>query len=490
MDADTPISEPIAPPTWLPPAAGDPRRSGRFRSIAALVVVVAVVGVGLGAFLLWPRSDRTYPDHWDPRLEKLVAFVEEERGLDFEHPVFADFLTDRDFEQRMKVNHDDLTAEERRQLKNDTALLRAVGLIDGDVDLLEAFNQVDAETTLAYYDPDRKRIVVRGTRLDAATRVTLVHELTHALQDQHFPLHLDDDGLAYRGLVEGDATRIEDRYIATLTASEARAYEKSQSEFGDQVDLGDVPEVFVTMQGAPYALGPGLVTALLADGGQQRLDEAFRKPPENDADLFEPLTFVAGDEPTLLPAPSLAPDETRLEGDEDDSFGAIGWFVVLSERIDPHQALDAVDGLGGDVGIAFERDGRVCGRLAFSGVSDRDTDEMATALDAWVKKMPDGDATVERGGGGVTFTSCDPGIEAKASTGRAADAFTLPALRSFVYRELVDSSGLSSDEAWCGADAVVGDLTLAEMLDPKAEALTSDEGQQRIGELIGGCVRA
>ena len=43
--------------------------------------------------------------------------------------------------------------------------------------------------TLAFYDPRTQDVYVRGTDTTApATRVTLAHELTHALQDQHFDL--------------------------------------------------------------------------------------------------------------------------------------------------------------------------------------------------------------------------------------------------------------------------------------------------------------
>ena len=42
--------------------------------------------------------------------------------------------------------------------------------------------------TLAFYDPTDERVRVRGTEMTVGLEVTLVHELTHALQDQHFDL--------------------------------------------------------------------------------------------------------------------------------------------------------------------------------------------------------------------------------------------------------------------------------------------------------------
>jgi len=73
---------------------------------------------------------------------------------------------------------------------------------------------------------------VRGTDLtDVDVRVTIVHELTHALQDQHFDLTKLDDAVETEGedfaltaLVEGDATSIEDDYLFSLPQAEQDAY--------------------------------------------------------------------------------------------------------------------------------------------------------------------------------------------------------------------------------------------------------------------------
>ena len=73
---------------------------------------------------------------------------------------------------------------------------------------------------------------MRGTDLtDVDVRITLVHELTHALQDQRFDLTRLDDAIETSGedfaltaLVEGDATSIEDDYLYSLPQAEQDAY--------------------------------------------------------------------------------------------------------------------------------------------------------------------------------------------------------------------------------------------------------------------------
>ena len=120
--------------------------------------------------------------------------------------------------------------EEQQEMDDFVAALRALGLVEGEVDLAAAFGDLASEGTLAYYDPATEVVYVRGDELTPSVRVTVAHELTHVLQDQHFDLErlADPDYERYDGLramAEGDAGRIEDAYTAEVltTAEQADA---------------------------------------------------------------------------------------------------------------------------------------------------------------------------------------------------------------------------------------------------------------------------
>ena len=82
-----------------------------------------------------------------------------------------------------------LTKEDKQELARDQATMRAFGLIGPDVNVRAQAESLDASGASAYYDPKTKQITVRGTNVDdPATRGTVAHELTHALQDQHYDL--------------------------------------------------------------------------------------------------------------------------------------------------------------------------------------------------------------------------------------------------------------------------------------------------------------
>src|SRR5690348_5602912 len=155
------------------------------------LVVVALASAGL-AVPLAPaagaaRAAAKFPAQWDHRILPLVKFVEKHRKLAFEHPIPVEFLTDAKFERR--VRHDDVkvSASDRKAAQREVEELRALGLITGEVDLINAEKDLTGSDTLGYYDQHAQKMVIRGTDLkDTETRVTVVHELTHADQDQHF----------------------------------------------------------------------------------------------------------------------------------------------------------------------------------------------------------------------------------------------------------------------------------------------------------------
>lgn len=102
-----------------------------------------------------------------------------------------------------------------------------LGFVPTDFDL-RAASQVDVTQIGAFYEPtDGGRI----TRFDDQDHPALmVHELVHALQDQHFDLGALDDSakstdewIALRALVEGDARVAETRYLIESAGRDALA---------------------------------------------------------------------------------------------------------------------------------------------------------------------------------------------------------------------------------------------------------------------------
>jgi hypothetical protein len=427
------------------------------------LVVVVIVAAGAIAFV---RRDHkpSHPDQWDARVLDIVHFDEQHRGLKFKHPVAVDFLTPDQYADRTRTADSQLSDKDKKQLQNEAGQLRALGLMTGDVDLLSAENNLADAGTAAFYDPDTDRVSVRGTDMTVELKVTLAHELTHALQDQYFDIGSDrekkfttsGESEAFRALVEGDATRIEDEYVQSLSSDQQSEYFDSNSASVDksQQQLTDVPVSLQALMAAPYIYGPPFTEILDADGKQKQVDDAFKNPPVDDEQEIDPRQFLNKNDPITVDKPPL-PAGVKDESDSGD-FGETAWYLMLAERIPPLQALQAADGWGGDAYVSYEQDGKTCIDLAWRGDTDKDRDEMQTALDAWTAAMPPGTATDQSDGDLLRVHSCDPGKDSNITiNGRSLDALQVIGVRSYLMLSAMRDGGLNADDAFSFGECVV-----------------------------------
>ncbi|MBX3286964.1 MAG: hypothetical protein KF703_16575, partial [Actinobacteria bacterium] len=377
-----PPPPPPKPPPSLSPFPGlNPQvplvdRAPRWIVALSVLVVLALVA-GTGYVLL--RGGRQYPDSWDPRVEPIARWVARERQLDFEHPVEVRFLSPEEYTKASTGGDVELSDEEQQQMDDALAQMRALGLIEGKVDLNEAQKTLSDSGSLAYYDPDTEKVYVRGSKLTPGLRVTLAHELTHVLQDQHFDLQRvrsDDDGegTVLRALAEGDATRIEDVYRdEVLTAAERKEYEKASQEESDAATEkldAEVPPILTAFFASPYIFGPELITFLDQRDGSRSIDEALQDPPTEEV-LWDPRLYGTS---AAEPADVEVSAPRGAEEIDSGGFGQTAWYLLLASRIDPKAALTATDGLGGDAYVVYREDGKVCVRADASGDTPGDVE--------------------------------------------------------------------------------------------------------------------
>jgi hypothetical protein len=461
-------------------------------TVGVSLLVVALFATGAYALTRPKHHGPAHPDQWDPRVLDIVHFDEKHRGLTFKHPVFVDFLSPDEYAKRARSDPNELTSQDKQSLQNQQGELRALGLMTGNVDLFQAGNDLADSGTLAFYDPDTERVSVRGTDMTVELRVTLVHELTHALQDQHFDIgstreksfKTSGESTAFRALVEGDAVRIENEYIDSLSDDERSQYLDSNraSVEKSQQQLQDVPNALQAFMAAPYIYGPPFVEVLNAEGGQHEVDDAFRKPPVDDEQETAPPEFIHDRGPIHVDKPSL-PEGVKDESDSGD-LGATTWYLMLAERIPPTQALHAADGWGGDAYVSYEQAGKTCMRLAWRGDTDTDRTEMRDALDAWVGALPSNMATVSANGDQLLVETCDPGSDSGIKiSGNSMDALSMIEVRSYLTVEKMNS-GDNVDRAFEFGDCVVGKLPS----DVVAKVATSEDNPpQSFFDAIKSC---
>ena len=460
----------IAPGTaWPPPPPGAVRRSRSRRGLAlTLVAVCLAVGVAAVGWTTVRPSGPRYPSAWDPRVTELVSFVEKERGLSFKHPVFIDFLPDSAFRTEVTTGDGEMSSKARDDMEQTAGMFRALGLIGGDVNLLDAMNKFQGESTLAFYDPVTKRVRVRGTDLTLMVRATLVHELTHALQDQHFDLAREGDfpvdaqNDTFRPVIEGDATHVQHAWLKSLSEADQDAYWKAYAGVGQTIDLTGVPPAVSHFFGAPYNFGEPFVDLLVATGGEKAVDAALQDPPTSEADLLDPFRYLDRSSPVRVPDPSLAAGDRKTDS---GSFGAIALYIVLAQGLEPSRALAAVDAWGGDAYVQYNHGGRTCMKISIAGRDAAGTALLADSLSAWAGKLPPGAATITSHDSLVDLEACDPGKAAVIpATGDLDLAMALAVTRTQVALSFVtEDSTQTPSHARCVAQRFMTALSAPEL---------------------------
>ncbi|HEX5095872.1 MAG TPA: hypothetical protein VFX21_07665, partial [Acidimicrobiia bacterium] len=395
-----------SPPSWAPPPSRPPQQK-----LWPAFLVIALLAAATGATYWFVARDDSpsYPSEWDSRVTDLVAFVEEERNLSFHHPVEIEFLDDDAWEKEMTTDPGTVSEDDAQDAEDFVAEMRALGLMSGDVDLLEETNDLQVSGVLALYDFEAKEIRVHAApdaELTIGTRGTLVHELTHVIQDQNFDLdemaaNAGDDDIVFDALTEGDASNVERAWYDKLSDDDKAKYDAEFESAGDELDAVDAPPVLETIFGAPYALGPPFAQLLAAES-TAALDDAYEDLPSGDEVVFSPEHYLAGDTREIVAKPAVPEGAREID---DGAFGPLGWYIMLSERIDAHQAFTAARGFGGDNYVEYEDHDETCVRIRYTGESGLETVAMKGAIDAWIASLPTPFARVTQDGDELLFES-------------------------------------------------------------------------------------
>jgi hypothetical protein len=288
--------------------------------------------------------------------------------------------------------------------------LKAFGLIPEPMSLDKYLPELLTSQVAGYYDTEKKYLaMVRrhgpAGKQDAAAGDTagdddmvLVHELTHALQDQSFDLEklekdddpLSDAGTAVTALVEGDATltMIDFQAQASLESAPG-ASQMVTSMLGDPDKLAralpDVPGAD-QFEKAPAWLRDNLMFGYLqgmtfcmstrSRGGQKLLDYAFTTdPPRSTEQILHPEKWhTHRDDPIVVRLPDLAAELPGYAKAAEGVMGELGIRSLLhGEHGDWERAVKAAEGWGGDRFAVYEKAEKKGSRLLL-WVSEWDTE--------------------------------------------------------------------------------------------------------------------
>jgi hypothetical protein len=278
----------------------------------------------------------------------VIARAEQLRGLRTTHPLAVSAVSAAGM-RRIVVRE----LERERQPRSDAAwndALHLLGVLARGQSLAQVQRRQLTGQVAGVYIPRTGRLSVLGAGGNPP-RSVIAHEVVHALQDQHFDLRRgafaphpgDHDGeLAALALVEGDATDVQVRYVASLSAGDlVGELARSLGAVPAAASSGTPPYLERELL-FPYLAGEAFVRALRAHGGQRLLDRAFAHPPRTSAAVLDPARWIAGDAPPQavpLPAGAFtftstfgAEDVAALTGEDALARGWLGGRLGLSRQ--------------------------------------------------------------------------------------------------------------------------------------------------------------
>lgn len=345
-------------------------------------------------------------------VEDLKAYVAEARGLDFVADVEVELADDAAFEARLLEDFE----EERKEIAEVEVFYKALGLLEPDADLLEELRAIYSAGVLGFYDTETNELVVRGTSLTPYVRKTIVHELVHALDDQHFELDRDEqyeerkDELAtgFGAVVEGNARRIEEQWLDEQPEDVKEQAQAEEQAFADGIDADAFPEILLFELGAPYELGKIFVDAIVGERGERAVDAALEDPPTTTEQVLFPPLYSTRQPRVEVPVP---PADGEVV--DDGVVGALFWFGLFTTGdapVPPQDAFAAIRGWGGDWAVTWEDGDAACARIDVVGDTDEDTDELETALRTWAEDSAGAEISIVDGR--VRVDSCIAGAGA------------------------------------------------------------------------------
>ncbi len=347
----------------------------------------------------------------DDVLPDLIAFVEETRGHPFAAEPTVEAVPAAEFEDLLAAGAD----EEVEDLSREGVAEVALGLVPPDTDMADIAAEARATGVLGFYDPETTELYVKGDAVTPLVQSVIVHELTHALDDQLVDLsridelaeRTDESALGFLALVEGSAEYVRTAFVDQMTPEQQEDYALNQAQLGmDQLQAILLPPALTVASQFPYITGGALVQELVAEGGTAAIDAAYEDPPTTSEQVFDVAVFEAR-EPAVELRPLQADGDVAAEG----AFGAVD-VALLGVAVDPMAALfdpqlDPVDGFGGGRYVSWTEDDLSCVRVEVVGDDADATDALAARFDEWASAVGGADVGTRTGAGGVEVVTAE-----------------------------------------------------------------------------------
>lgn len=324
--------------------------------LAALAAIV----VGAVALLSGGATEPTTAEAADlPPADEIAKRVEELRGLKFKDDPKVEFVTSDQLNGQLKkidqAAAKELTgrAKERAEAMSvaSTAVMALTGIVP-ESKMDEVGGGGGEGSVLGLYVPERKRLFVVKELADKDPKLAeavVAHELTHALEDQHFPgfsrssKPFAESAMARHALQEGTATMAELEYRSKFLDDKRPIEQMIEEEIRGRLGDEDAPPGLNVLSQFDYADGATFVRTLQRQGGWKTVDQALRRPPTTSSAILNPEKWPTdrAERPRFSLTGALSGEWQRLARAD---LGEIDTLAILAAGLPLDQAKKAAEG--------------------------------------------------------------------------------------------------------------------------------------------------
>ncbi len=362
------------------------------RSARALFLLLAALFTTLALAFQVPTDDSTLIKIAD----EVLAKVSQLRGLEVKASV-AKGVKSRE-EIRRYLSERIREEYQPEELEIEGRFLKKLRLIPQDMDLYEFAMNLLTEQVAGYYDPKRKTFYIADWLSAESQKPIMAHELTHALQDQHFDVRPflkrikgnDDRMMARTAVLEGEAVAVMIDYMLEpmgmtfVNLPDLRQFMGlAQSMQADEFKLyATAPAYQKETVIFPYVSGLTFFQAYRRAHDWAEVGKIYADLPDSTEQILHPEKYMTErDYPTEVPpeGASLLPGD-GWKSIYSNVLGEFATQLLVKEFLGDAQAEKAAAGWDGDCAELLENEaGEEAVVMRFVFDTERDAREFKEA---------------------------------------------------------------------------------------------------------------
>lgn len=300
--------------------------------------------------------------------QELVGKTSKLRGLRAKHAIEMGSMTREQILAKLQTR----IAEEytERDIAIDEATLKVLGVLPETSDLKQTMLRLLTDQIAGFYDPKEKRLHIAEWLPLAMQTPTLVHEICHALQDQHVSLlkfskpnrDNSDQQLAGMALVEGDCTGVMIESVLQPMGFDLGSVGPMMKQLEPLIAqstlvskaMSDTPLFLRESLIFPYLHGLSFIQQLRVEQPWSAVTAMFRRPPESTEQVLHPEKYRRREKPRLVRFDKASPLPKYSELKQ-DTLGEFQLRTYLKLANTDEVSERSAEGWGGDRLIVFQK---------------------------------------------------------------------------------------------------------------------------------------